>query len=218
MYGLLNGLRVVEAASFIAVPSCALHMAQMGAEVIRIDQAGGGPDFRRWPLAPGGGPSLYWEGLNKGKKSVALDLSRPEGRELAAAIITAPSDKGGLFVTNYPVGGFLAYDRLAARRADLICLRVMGWPDGRPAVDYTVNSAAGLPLMTGPVDHDGPVNHVLPAWDLLAGAYGAFCLLAAERARQKNGQGREIRLPLSDVAAAALDFVALIAAAAAGVG
>ncbi len=211
MYDLLHGLRVVEAASFIAAPSCALHMAQMGAEVIRIDQAGGGPDFRRWPLAPGGGPSLYWEGLNKGKKSVALDLSRPEGRELAAAIITAPGDKGGLFVTNYPVAGFLAYDRLAARRADLICLRVMGWPDGRPAVDYTVNSAAGVPLMTGPVSHDGPVNHVLPAWDLLAGAYGAFCLLAAERARQADGKGREIRLPLSDVAAAALGNLGQIA-------
>ena len=211
MYGLLQGLRVVEAASFIAAPSCALHLAQMGAEVIRIDQAGGGPDFRRWPLAPGGGPSLYWEGLNKGKKSVAVDLSRPEGRELAAAIITAPGGTGGLFVTNYPVAGFLAYDRLAARRADLICLRVMGWPDGRPAVDYTVNAAAGVPLMTGPVDHAGPVNHVLPAWDLLAGAYGAFCLLAAERARQADGQGREIRLPLSDVAAAALGNLGQIA-------
>ncbi len=78
MYDLLNGLRVVEAASFIAAPSCALHMLQMGAEVIRIDQAGGGPDFNRWPLAPGGGASLYLEGLNEGKKSVALDLSRPK--------------------------------------------------------------------------------------------------------------------------------------------
>lgn len=186
-------------------------MAQMGAEVIRIDQAGGGPDFNRWPLAPGGSRSLYWEGLNKGKKSVALDLSRPEGRELAAAIITAPGDEGGLFVTNYPVAGFLNHDRLAARRADLICLRVMGWPDGRPAVDYTVNAAVGVPMMTGPVDRPEPVNHVLPAWDLLAGAYGAFCLMAAERARRASGQGREIRLPLSDVALAALGNIGQIA-------
>lgn len=211
MYDLLAGLRVVEAASFIAAPSCALHMAQMGAEVIRIDQAGGGPDFNRWPLAPGGGASLYWEGLNKGKKSVALDLSRPEGRELAVAIITAPGDDGGLFVTNYPVAGFLSYDRLAALRPDLICLRVMGWPDGRPAVDYTVNAAAGVPLMTGPVDHPGPVNHVLPAWDLLAGAYGAFCLVTAERARHASKRGREIRLPLSDVAVAALGNLGQVA-------
>ena len=210
MYELLEGLRVVEAASFIAGPSCALHLLQMGAEVIRIDQAGGGPDYRRWPLTPDGSASLYWEGLNKGKKSVALDLSRPEGRELASAIITAPGENGGLFVTNYPVSSFLAYDRLAAQRADLICLRVMGWPDGRPAVDYTVNSAVGVPLMTGPIDHDGPVNHVLPAWDLLTGAYGAFCLLAAERARRATGRGQEIRLPLSDVAIASLGHLGQI--------
>ena len=156
MYQLLTGMRVVEAASFIAAPSCALHLAQMGAEVIRIDQIGGGPDFNRWPLSPGNGPSLYWEGLNKGKKSVAIDLSRPEGRELATSIITAPGDAGGLFVTNFPASGFLAYDRLAPLRPDLVCVRIMGWADGRQAVDYTVNAAVGLPLMTGPVDHPGP--------------------------------------------------------------
>ncbi len=204
MYDLLNGVRVVEAASFIAAPSCALHLAQLGAEIIRIDQIGGGPDFRRWPLSPGDGPSLYWEGLNKGKKSVALDLARPEGRELAVRIITAPGENAGLFVTNFPAKGFLAYDRLTPHRADLICLRIMGWPDGRQAVDYTVNAAIGVPLMTGPVEHLGPVNHVLPAWDLLAGAYASFCLVSAERARRMTGRGREIRVPLSDVAIASL--------------
>ena len=213
MYGLLNGLRVVEAASFIAAPSCALHMQQMGAEVIRIDQARGGPDYNRWPLAPGGGRSLYWEGLNKGKKSVALDLSRPEGRELAARIITAPGENAGLFVTNFPALGFLAYDRLQALRPDLICLRVMGWADGRQAVDYTVNAAVGVPLMTGPADTAGPVNHVLPAWDLLAGAYGAFSLVAAERTRRMTGQGQEIRLPLSDVAIASMGHLGMMAEA-----
>jgi 2-methylfumaryl-CoA isomerase len=69
MYDLLEGMRVVEAAAFIAGPSCGLHLAQMGADVIRIDQIGGGPDFRRWPLASEGGASLYWEGLNKAKRS-----------------------------------------------------------------------------------------------------------------------------------------------------
>ena len=213
MYDLLRGLRVVEAASFIAAPSCALHLLQMGAEVIRIDQAGGGPDYRRWPLAPGGERSLYWEGLNKGKKSVALDLSRPEGRELAVRIITAPGADAGLFVTNFPASGFLAYDRLRAFRADLICLRVMGWADGRQAVDYTVNAAVGLPLLTGPAAAPGPVNHVLPAWDLLAGAYGAFSVVAAERARRTTGEGREIRLPLSDVAIASMGHLGMLAEA-----
>jgi 2-methylfumaryl-CoA isomerase len=211
MYSLLNGMRVIEAASFIAAPSCALHLAQLGAEVIRIDQIGGGPDFRRWPLSPANGSSLYWEGLNKGKKSIAIDLSRPEGRELAVRLITAPGETGGLFVTNFPASGFLAYDRLQPLRPDLICVRVMGWDDGRQAVDYTVNSAIGVPLMTGPKDHAGPVNHVLPAWDLLTGAYAAFCLVSAERSRRDIGAGREIRLPLSDVAIATLGHLGQIA-------
>jgi 2-methylfumaryl-CoA isomerase len=89
MYSLLKGLRIVEGASFIAAPSCGLHLLQLGADVIRFDTIGGGPDFTRWPRAESGA-SFYWEGLNKGKKSIALDLSRPEGRELALAIATAP--------------------------------------------------------------------------------------------------------------------------------
>ena len=210
MYDLLKGLRVVEAAAFIAGPSCGLHLAQMGAEVIRIDQIGGGPDFRRWPLDPASGGSLYWEGLNKAKRSVALDLSRPEGRDLAARIATAPGPDAGLFVTNFPVEGFLSYARLKSLRDDLICVRVMGWPDGRPAVDYTVNSAVGVPMMTGPADDDTPVNHVLPAWDLMAGAYAAFALVAAERARRTSGQGREVRIPLSDLAIASLGHLGQI--------
>jgi 2-methylfumaryl-CoA isomerase len=210
MYDLLRGLRVVEAAAFIAGPSCGLHLAQMGAEVIRIDQIGGGPDFRRWPLAASG-DSLYWEGLNKAKRSVALDLTRPEGRELAARIATAPGEDAGLFVTNFPVSGFLSHEALRARREDLICVRVMGWPDGRPAVDYTVNSAVGVPLMTGPPGEAAPVNHVLPAWDLMAGAYAAFALVAAERDRRLTGRGREIRVPLSDLAIASLGHLGQIA-------
>ena len=210
MYDLLNGMRVVEASAFVAGPSCAMHLAQFGAEVIRIDQIGGGPDFGRWPLAPDGGASLYWEGLNKAKKSVAVDLSRPEGRELAARIATAPGDDAGLFVTNYPVDGFLSYERLRARREDLICVRIMGWPDGRPAVDYTVNAAVGVPMMTGPADDPRPVNHVLPAWDLLAGAYAAFSMVSAERARRSDGKGREIRIPLSDLAIASLGHLGQI--------
>ncbi len=213
MYDLLNGMRIVEASAFVAGPSCGLHLAQLGAEVIRIDQIGGGPDFRRWPLDPDNGLSFYWEGLNKSKKSVAVDLGRPEGRELAQRIATAPGKNAGLFVTNFPVAGFLSYDKLRALREDVICVRVMGWPDGRPALDYTVNAAIGVPAMTGPPEHDGPVNHVFPAWDFLTGALAAFSLLAAERNRRETGQGREIRLPLSDVALGSLGALGQIAEA-----
>ena len=204
MYRLLTGLRVVECASFIAAPSCALYLRQHGAEVIRIDPIGGGPDFRRWPVSAEG-HSFYWEGLNKGKRSIAIDLARPQGRQLAVDLITAAGADGGLFVTNFPRTGFLAHEALARRRADLITVRVAGWRDGEAAVDYTVNAALGLPWLTGPAQTpDVPVNHVLPAWDLLTGAYAAFAALAAERHRLRTGQGQEVFVPLSDVALAAL--------------
>lgn len=199
MYDLLSGMRVVEAASFIAAPLCGLTFVQLGADVIRIDPVGGGPDFYRWPLAPGG-LSFYWEGLNKGKRSITIDLARPEGRELAVALAAVPGPQTGHFVTNYPAQGFLAYDSLRARRADIIVVRVTGSTDGRTALDYTVNSAAGYPALTGPPDEPAPVNHVLPAWDIAAGLTAAVSLLAAARHREGSGQGREIQVPLSNVA------------------
>jgi 2-methylfumaryl-CoA isomerase len=203
MYDLLKGLRVVEASAFVAAPTCALYLSQMGADVIRMDQIGGGPDFRRWPLAPNG-MSLYWESLNKGKKSVAVDLARPEGRELAQRIAAAPGDDAGLFVTNFPKDGFLSYEALRKLREDLICVRVMGWADGSQGMDYTINAAIGLPEMTGPLGDERPVNHVLAAWDLLTGATCAFTLVAALLDRHRTGRGREIRAPLSDIAAATM--------------
>jgi len=203
MYDLLKGLRVVEGSAFVAAPTCGLYLAQMGAEVIRFDNIGGGPDFRRWPLADNGS-SLYWEGLNKGKKSVAIDLSSPQGREIAQRLAAAPGEDGGLFVTNFPMDGFLSYETLKKLRDDLICVRVMGWADGSQGMDYTINSALGLPLMTGPVGDDAPVNHVLAAWDLLTGAYCAFAMVSALLARTRGQGGREIRAPLSDIGAATM--------------
>ena len=211
MYPILSGLRVVECASFIAAPSCALHLGQLGAQVIRIDPIGGGMDFGRWPVTPQG-RSLSWEGLQKGKRSVAIDMSRPQGRQLAVDLITAPGPDAGLFVTNYPQKGFLGHDALKARRADLITVRVLGWRDGGPAMDYTVNASLGVPFLTGSQDNgDRPVNHVLPAWDLMTGAYAAFAALAAERHRTRTGQGQEVTVPLSDVALAALGHMGQIA-------
>ena len=193
MYNLLSGLSVIEASSFVASPTAGLYCAQFGAEVIRVDQIGGGPDYRRWPVTADNN-SLYWENLNRAKKSVALDLGRPEGRELLQELVRAT----GQFITNFPAEGFLSHAKLAEGRADLVTVRIMGWADGAPALDYTVNNAVGYPMMTGP--GPDPVNHVLPAWDLLSGGYAAFALLAAIQSRTATGEGSEVRIPLSDVA------------------
>jgi 2-methylfumaryl-CoA isomerase len=207
VYSLLSGLTIVEASSFVASPSAGLYLAQMGAEVIRVDQIGGGPDFKRWPLTEAG-DSLYWENLNRAKKSVALDLVRPAGRELLQKLAA----KTGLLITNFPMNSFLSHDRLAAINPAMITVRVMGQANGGTALDYTVNSAIGLPFVTGPASlHTEPVNHVLAAWDLLTGAYAAFALLAALRHRDATGQGQEIRLPLQDVATASIANMGMIA-------
>jgi 2-methylfumaryl-CoA isomerase len=212
MYQLLSGLRVVEAAAFVAGPTGGLYLAQMGADVIRIDQIGGGPDYRRWPLTDHG-DSLYWEGLNKAKRSIQIDLSRPQGRELAVALASAPGDEAGLFLTNFPVEGFLSHANLAACRPDIITARIMGWADGKPALDYTVNAAVGVPAMTGPVGDDRPVNAVLPAWDLLGGSWAAFAMVSALHRRRQTGDGAEIRVPLSDLAATSLSHLGFAAEA-----
>jgi 2-methylfumaryl-CoA isomerase len=215
MNTILSGMRVIEAAAFVAAPLGGMTLAQMGADVIRIDALGGGLDYKRWPVTRDGA-SLFWCGLNKSKRSVALDLGRPEGRELAMALITAPGEDAGILLTNFPPRGWLDHDKLKEKRADLIQLTVQGDRHGGSAVDYTINSRVGIPYITG--DERGAatneaVNHVLPAWDLVTGQMAAVGLLAAERHRLKTGQGQHVKLPLEDVALAAVSHLGLIAEA-----
>jgi 2-methylfumaryl-CoA isomerase len=198
----LDRLRVVEGAAFVAAPLCGMSLGQLGADVIRFDPIEGGLDARRWPVTRDG-RSLYWAGLNKGKRSIAVNTRSPEGRELIAALITAPGEGGGIFLTNFPASGWLGYDALRQRRADLILMNVTGNLDGSTAVDYTVNCAVGFPSVTGPAPDHGPaapVNHVLPAWDAITGMTAALGILAADRHRRLTGRGQYIRLPLADVA------------------
>lgn len=209
MTGILAGMRVVEGSAFVAAPLGGMTLAQMGAEVIRFDPIGGGIDYGRWPITEDG-VSLFWAGLNKGKKSIAIDIRSPKGVELAVALITAPGEGGGLFLTNFPATGWLDYEKLKQRRADLVMLNIMGHFDGATAVDYTVNCAVGFPFVTGPEGHDEPVNHLLPAWDAITGATAAAGLLAAERHRARTGDGQLVKLPLSDVAYAMVGHLGFI--------
>lgn len=212
----LEGLRVVEGSAFVAAPLGGMTLAQLGADVIRFDPVGGGLDFGRWPLAPDGRTSLFWAGLNKGKRSIAVDFRNPRGRELLTELITAPGDGGGLFSTNFPAKGWLDYDTLRAHRDDLVMVNLTGRRDGGSEVDYTVNPQTGLPFLTGPEDSGQPVNHVLPAWDLVAGQMIATGLLAAERHRRLHGEGQLVRLALKDVALAAVGHLGMLAETALG--
>src|SRR3977135_3639416 len=162
----LAGVRIVEISSFVAVPLAGMTLAQLGAEVIRVDPIGGAADYHRWPITDDG-ESIYWAGLNKGKRSGAADMGSPEGQELVQRLIAG----SGVRVTNVAGRQWHSYDALAQLRPDLIHVEVSGRADGGTGVDYTVNAAIGFPMVTGPAQLAAPVNHVLPAGDVAGGIY-----------------------------------------------
>ena len=210
--GVLEGLRVVEGSAFVAAPLGGMTLAQMGADVIRFDAIGGGIDFHRWPVTPGG-TSLFWAGMNKGKRSLAVDVRRPEGQELVTALICGGGSDAGIFLSNFPAAGWLSDERLRSGRPDLIYVNIIGNPDGSTAVDYTVNPSSGFAYATGPAGSLNPTNHVLPAWDVATGLTAATSLLAAERLRTRSGRGGLVTISLADVAFAMVANLGYVAQA-----
>jgi 2-methylfumaryl-CoA isomerase len=208
MTGILDGLTVIEGSAFVAAPLGGMTLAQLGADVIRFDDLRGGLDHKRWPLAPDG-QSLFWAGLNKGKRSITVDLRSGAGRELLAALVHT----AGNFLTNFPARGWLAYDTLREDREDLVMVNLKGNHDGSSEVDYTVNPATGFPWATGPRNLAEPQNSVLPAWDAIMGGLAATGLLAADRHRTRTGEGQLVELSLSDVAFAMVGHLGRIAEA-----
>jgi 2-methylfumaryl-CoA isomerase len=201
----LSDLTVVEVSSFVAAPLCGMTLSQLGAQVIRIDPIGGASDVQRWPLAADG-TSIYWTGLNKGKRSATVDLRSAEGQELVQRLIV---EGDGIVVTN-AVFPWLSHDLLASKRSDVVHVQLLGRGDGSTGVDYTVNAGIGYPLVTGPAEHAGPINHVLPAWDVCCGLYAALAVVAAVRRRDQAGLGARISLALEDVALATAGNLGLL--------
>jgi 2-methylfumaryl-CoA isomerase len=209
MVKVLQGMRVVEGSAFVAVPLAGMTLAQMGADVIRFDRIRGGLDHYRWPVTKDN-KSLFWAGMNKGKRSLAVDMSTPRGQEIVTRVICAPGPEAGLFLTNLRVRGWMDYENLKKHREDLIMVSLLGTRDGHPAVDYTVNPGIGFPFATGPEGSEEPICHVLPAWDCIAGQIVALALLAAERHRRNTGQGQLVELALKDVALAMLGHLGIL--------
>lgn len=209
MVKILQGMRVVEGSAFVAAPLAGMTLAQMGADVIRFDRIRGGLDYHRWPVTADN-KSLFWAGLNKGKRSIAVDMMTPRGQEIITQLICAPGPDAGIFLTNLRVRGWMDYENLKKNRDDLIAVTVLGTRDGLPAVDYTINPAMGFPYATGPEDSTEPVCHVLPAWDCITGQMIALSILAAERHRRITGQGQAVEIALKDVALAMMGNLGII--------
>ena len=208
--GILHGIRVIEGSAFVAAPTAGMTLAQLGADVIRFDDPRGGLDHKRWPLTSDG-DSLFWSGLNKGKRSFAVDLRSDEGRETLTRLVTAPGEGNGIFLTNFPARGWMSYEALCERRADLIMVVMTGNHDGSSEVDYTVNPSAGFPEAMGPRDSAVPCNSLMPAWDTAMGGLAVAGLLAALRHRDRTGEGQLVNIALSDVAFATVGNLGRIA-------
>ena len=193
----LAGVRIVEISSFVAVPLAGMTLGQLGAEVVRVDPIGGAADYNRWPVTHDG-TSIYWAGLNKGKRSVAADMRSPEGQHLVQRLIA----DSGVLITNVAGREWHSYDTVVRLRPDVIHVEVSGRADGGTGVDYTVNAGIGFPMVTGPADLATPVNHVLPAWDVTCGVYAALAVVTALRHRDATGHGQRISIPLENVALA----------------
>jgi 2-methylfumaryl-CoA isomerase len=206
--GILTGLQVIEGSAFVAAPLGGMTLAQLGADVIRFDDIGGGLDYQRWPLAPSG-ESLFWAGMNKGKRSISVNLRSDAGRELVTALVAV----AGNLITNFPARGWLSYERMRERRPDLVMVALTGNRDGTSEVDYTVNPATGFPLASGPRNLTEPANSLMPTWDAVMGGLTATGLLAADRHRTRTGEGQRIGLALSDVAFAMVGHLGRIAEA-----
>lgn len=205
----LAGLQILELSTYVAGPSCGVALAQLGADVIRIDPVGGATDIRRLPLDKNG-DSLYWAGLNKAKRSIEINTNSPTGRDLVYELLVASGSNGGILLTNAVGQEWLSYENLRKHREDLIEVHIEGRSDGKPAVDYTINCEVGLPVITGPPELNHPVNHVLPAWDLLTGLHAAIGVLSADRRRMRTGKGQFIAVSLADVAVATMGHLGFL--------
>jgi 2-methylfumaryl-CoA isomerase len=208
--GILSGVRVIEGSAFVAAPTAGMTLAQLGADVIRFDAPGGGLDFKRWPLNSDG-DSLFWSGLQKGKRSLTVDLRSDAGRETLTRLICADGPGNGIFLTNFPARGWMSYEALSARRPDLIMVVMSGNHDGSSEVDYTVNPSAGFPEAMGPRESAVPTNSLMPAWDTAMGGLAVVGLLAALRHRDRTGEGQVVKIALSDVAFATVGNLGRIA-------
>lgn len=204
----LAGLRVLDLSRVLAGPYCTMLLADLGAQVVKVERPGTGDETRTWGPPFAGGEAAYFLSVNRGKRSVALDL-RDEAARAALRRLAAWAD---VVVENFGRGGAerlgAGYDELRAAKPDLVYCSIVGFPDSdRPGYDFVVQAESGLMAITGPVD--GPPSKVGVALvDVLAGLNAATAVLAALRRRDATGEGARIEVSLLDAARSALVNVA----------
>ena len=214
MSGALSHIRVLDLSRVLAGPWAGLLLADMGAEVIKVERPGKGDDTRGW-----GPPYLkdedgrdtseaaYYLGTNRGKKSLTLDISRPEGQEIVRRLAV----KSDILLENYMVGTLrrygLGYDDLKAVNPGLIYCSITGFGQTGPyshraGYDFIIQGMAGLMSVTGEregLPGGGPQKVGIPVADLFTGMYSTVAVLAALAHRSVSGVGQHIDMALLDV-------------------
>ena len=207
----LDGLRVLDLSRVLAGPYCTMLLADLGAEVIKIERPGSGDETRAWGPPFVAGESAYHLAVNRGKRSVALDLHG--GRAQAAAARLA--EKADVLVENFRTGGAerlgVGYEQLRRVNPRLVYCSITGFgarePSGRSGYDFVIQAESGLMSITGDAE-DGPVKVGVAIVDVLAGLNAAIAILAALRRRDRTGRGEQVEVSLLDSALSGLVNVA----------
>ncbi|MCM3565455.1 CaiB/BaiF CoA transferase family protein [Hydrogenophaga intermedia] len=209
--GALSHLRVLDLSRVLAGPWCSQNLADMGAEVIKVERPGAGDDTRSWGPpwvegAQGGADSTYYAAANRGKKSVTVDLSRPEGQELVRKL-AALSD---VVIENYKIGDLkrygLDYASLSQINPRLVYCSITGYgQDGpsahKPGYDFVFQAMGGLMSITGERDDlpgGGPQKAGIAIADVMTGMYATIAILSALQYRSVSGSGQYIDMALLD--------------------
>ncbi len=210
----LAGIRVVDFSRVLAGPYATMTLADLGADVVKVEHPKGGDETRAWGPPFAGGESAYFLSINRSKRSVALDLKDPEGRDLALDLCASAD----VLIENFRSGGAkrlgLDYESVRARRPDVVYCTITGFgprkPRNRPGYDFTVQAESGLMSITG--DPEGePTKVGVAVVDVLAGLNAAIGILAALHRRSQTGEGEWVEVSLLDSAFAALVNVAAAA-------
>jgi crotonobetainyl-CoA:carnitine CoA-transferase CaiB-like acyl-CoA transferase len=204
----LDGVRVLDLSRVLAGPYCTMILADLGADVIKVERPGSGDETRSWGPPYAGGESAYYMSVNRSKRSVAIDLSTKEGRQRALELAA----DSHIVIENFRVGTAermgLGYDDVAARNPRVIYCSITGFgsdrqPPGRPGYDFVAQAESGLMSITGAADGE-PMKVGVAVVDVLTGVHAAAGILAA----LYKGEGERIEVSLIDSALAALVNVA----------
>ncbi len=208
--GWLAGIRVLDLSRVLAGPLCTMLLADLGADVIKVERPGDGDDTRAWGPPFAGGESAYYLSINRGKRGIAVNWQHPEGLRIVRDLILEWAD---IVVDNARPGALERYgldpEALRSEKPALIWGRIRGYPPGddRPGYDFLIQAASGLMSLTGPVDGE-PYKVGVALCDVMTGLFLANGLQAALHERQAGGPGALVTVSLWDTQMAALINVA----------